>query len=77
MDVGEDIMLNAWHVRAKSLLWLLGAIAASFATYWHFTHGSFVWALTDIPFVLLIIYAFWESIRGEPREKQSSNRDLK
>jgi hypothetical protein len=59
-------------VRTKTLLWLLGAIAASCATYFHFVYGNSVWALTDIPFVVLFIIAFFETVRGARRPKEPS-----
>jgi len=58
-------------VTAKALLWLLGAIAASCVTVWHFAYGSFIWALTDVPFVLLLLYAFFEAVREASQDKEN------
>jgi hypothetical protein len=59
-------------VRTKALFWLLGAIAACCATIWHFVYGNSVWALTDIPFLVLFIIAFFETVRGARRPKEPS-----
>jgi hypothetical protein len=62
----------------KVLLWLFVSIAAVCGTYFHFAYGSVVWALTDIPFVLLLILAFVDALRSaRPPTKGSSLRDQK
>jgi hypothetical protein len=62
----------------KVQLWLLASIAGICGTYFHFAHGSFVWALTDIPFVLLLILALVDALRSaRPLTKGSSLRDQK
>jgi hypothetical protein len=60
-------------VRTKTLFWLLGAIAACCATYLHFVYGNSVWALTDIPFVVLFIIAFFETVRGVHRPRDAEH----
>jgi hypothetical protein len=54
------------------VFWLLGAIAACCATYLHFVYGNSLWALTDIPFIILFIIAFFETVRGARRPKEPS-----
>ena len=67
----KDARLN----RAKAVCWLLAALAAGCATFWHFRrHGSFIWALTDIPFVVLLIVAFLETIRRPMPANPSDDR---
>ena len=62
-------MKYSGSVQIKSLLWLLGAIAACIATCLHFVYGNRMWALTDIPFAILFVIAFFESIRSARQPK--------
>ena len=43
--------------KLRALLWATAGIIGTAASYYHFKHGSFIWAMTDIPFVLLLFYA--------------------
>jgi hypothetical protein len=74
---GENRMQQSQSARVKALLWLLAAIVASCATYFHFVYGSFVWALTDIPFVLLLFYASFRVIRDVQGSTEPSLDDSK
>ena len=67
-------MKYSGSAQIKSLLWLLGAVAACIGTCLHFVYGNPVWALTDIPFVILIVVAFFESIRGARQPKEGPPR---
>ncbi|HLJ91107.1 MAG TPA: hypothetical protein VKZ53_30165 [Candidatus Angelobacter sp.] len=52
--------------------WLTGAVAATCTTYFHFKYGSFGWALTDIPFVFLLFYAFFHALKDRATSRGSS-----
>jgi hypothetical protein len=50
------------HPLTRASVMFLGAVALGFAAYYHFTNRSFFLLLTDILFLILFVYIFFDGI---------------
>ncbi|MGA2846686.1 MAG: hypothetical protein ABSF68_14825 [Candidatus Acidiferrales bacterium] len=68
------------HPLIRVSVMFLGALALGFAAYYHFTNRSFFLLLTDVPFLILFVYLFFDGIAGmlaAPNPARPDSKDRK